>query len=256
MTVPERMLSLAIGREGQNARLAARLTGWRIDIRSDVSVAEAKAAATEPAATAPAAEAAATPAVEASADEPAAADVEAVEAVAAGEADTGAAVAKPAKATKPKATKPRAEAKPKAEAKPNGFEGARHQVSRDDAAKATTASEAAAPTDVEAMSASQRAKARRGGRGRQCGQAGGRAGRGRCRQDEDSREADQGHGRGVVVGAAAALERREAPTRTCVQCRSSKDKRELLRIVRTPAGHVVFDESGKANGRGAYVCRD
>ena len=45
MTVPERMLSLAIGREGQNARLAARLTGWRIDIRSDVSVAEAKAAA-------------------------------------------------------------------------------------------------------------------------------------------------------------------------------------------------------------------
>jgi N utilization substance protein A len=58
VTVPERMLSLAIGREGQNARLAARLTGWRIDIRSDVSVAEAKAAeqkATEPAAAAPAA---------------------------------------------------------------------------------------------------------------------------------------------------------------------------------------------------------
>jgi len=47
VTVPERMLSLAIGREGQNARLAARLTGWRIDIRSDVSVAEARAAATE-----------------------------------------------------------------------------------------------------------------------------------------------------------------------------------------------------------------
>ena len=35
VTVPERMLSLAIGREGQNARLAARLTGWRIDIHSD-----------------------------------------------------------------------------------------------------------------------------------------------------------------------------------------------------------------------------
>jgi transcription termination/antitermination protein NusA len=40
VTVPERMLSLAIGREGQNARLAAKLTGWRIDIRSD-SAAEA-----------------------------------------------------------------------------------------------------------------------------------------------------------------------------------------------------------------------
>jgi N utilization substance protein A len=48
VTVPERMLSLAIGREGQNARLAARLTGWRIDIRSDVSVAEAKAEAPTP----------------------------------------------------------------------------------------------------------------------------------------------------------------------------------------------------------------
>ena len=33
--VPDYQLSLAIGREGQNARLAARLTGWRIDIRSD-----------------------------------------------------------------------------------------------------------------------------------------------------------------------------------------------------------------------------
>jgi transcription termination/antitermination protein NusA len=53
VTVPERMLSLAIGREGQNARLAARLTGWRIDIRSDVAVAEAAAAA-ERAAAAPA----------------------------------------------------------------------------------------------------------------------------------------------------------------------------------------------------------
>jgi N utilization substance protein A len=53
VTVPERMLSLAIGREGQNARLAARLTGWRIDIRSDVSVA-AKAAEDEAAASGPA----------------------------------------------------------------------------------------------------------------------------------------------------------------------------------------------------------
>jgi N utilization substance protein A len=48
VTVPERMLSLAIGREGQNARLAAKLTGWRIDIRSDVSVAEAARMAAAP----------------------------------------------------------------------------------------------------------------------------------------------------------------------------------------------------------------
>ena len=51
VTVPERMLSLAIGREGQNARLAAKLTGWRIDIRSDQAQARAAAApAPEPAA--------------------------------------------------------------------------------------------------------------------------------------------------------------------------------------------------------------
>ena len=37
MTVPESQLSLAIGKEGQNARLAARLTGWRVDIKSDAA---------------------------------------------------------------------------------------------------------------------------------------------------------------------------------------------------------------------------
>ncbi|HUQ44112.1 MAG TPA: transcription termination factor NusA [Candidatus Limnocylindria bacterium] len=68
VTVPERMLSLAIGREGQNARLAARLTGWRIDIRSDVSVAEAKAAAEAPQPEAPQAQA---PVADAIAPEPA-----------------------------------------------------------------------------------------------------------------------------------------------------------------------------------------
>jgi len=102
VTVPERMLSLAIGREGQNARLAARLTGWRIDIRSDVSVAEAKAAATDEA---PAAAPVATDASPDVADAPAAEDVEAVEAVAAGAADSAEVTAKPAKAKKVTATK-------------------------------------------------------------------------------------------------------------------------------------------------------
>jgi len=91
VTVPERMLSLAIGREGQNARLAARLTGWRIDIRSDVSVAEAKAPAVE-------AEAAAEEVVAAPG-----ADVDAVEPVPAAEpvaADEAAPAAKPKRVTK------------------------------------------------------------------------------------------------------------------------------------------------------------
>ena len=43
VVVPDYQLSLAIGREGQNARLAARLTGWRIDIRSDTEPAPARA---------------------------------------------------------------------------------------------------------------------------------------------------------------------------------------------------------------------
>jgi N utilization substance protein A len=71
VTVPERMLSLAIGREGQNARLAARLTGWRIDIRSDVAAAEAARIAALPPAPAAAVE-------EAPVEEAAAAEVEAV----------------------------------------------------------------------------------------------------------------------------------------------------------------------------------
>lgn len=50
VTVPDYQLSLAIGKEGQNARLAARLTGWRIDIKSESQVAEDRA---RPAAAAP-----------------------------------------------------------------------------------------------------------------------------------------------------------------------------------------------------------
>src|SRR5207247_8569114 len=40
--VPDYQLSLAIGKEGQNARLAARLTGWRVDIKSETQLAEAE----------------------------------------------------------------------------------------------------------------------------------------------------------------------------------------------------------------------
>jgi len=43
VVVPDHQLSLAIGREGQNARLAARLTGWRIDIKSETQIAEEEA---------------------------------------------------------------------------------------------------------------------------------------------------------------------------------------------------------------------
>jgi len=49
---------------------------------------------------------------------------------------------------------------------------------------------------------------------------------------------------------------RRVPTRTCVACRTSRPKRELQRIVRTPDRRVVVDDSGRLSGRGAYVCQD
>ena len=47
---------------------------------------------------------------------------------------------------------------------------------------------------------------------------------------------------------------RKPPVRTCIACRTSSDKRTLVRVVRTPEGDVHVDASGKANGRGSYVC--
>ena len=49
---------------------------------------------------------------------------------------------------------------------------------------------------------------------------------------------------------------RRAPTRTCVACRTARDKRDLVRIVRTPSGQLNIDETGRLAGRGAYLCRD
>jgi hypothetical protein len=42
--------------------------------------------------------------------------------------------------------------------------------------------------------------------------------------------------------------------RTCLGCGLETEKRELVRIVRGPDGHVFVDPSGKQSGRGAYVC--
>jgi predicted RNA-binding protein YlxR (DUF448 family) len=46
----------------------------------------------------------------------------------------------------------------------------------------------------------------------------------------------------------------QMPRRTCVVCRSTAAKRTLHRIVRSPAGTVAYDPTGKAAGRGAYLC--
>ena len=47
---------------------------------------------------------------------------------------------------------------------------------------------------------------------------------------------------------------KKIPQRQCVACRGHFDKRSLGRVVRTSTGEIVFDTSGKVNGRGAYVC--
>ena len=47
---------------------------------------------------------------------------------------------------------------------------------------------------------------------------------------------------------------RAEPRRTCVVCRATAAKRTLHRIVRSPAGTVSYDPTGKAAGRGAYLC--
>ena len=51
------------------------------------------------------------------------------------------------------------------------------------------------------------------------------------------------------------LRPKHKPQRTCIACRETKDKRDLIRVVRTPAGTLIVDPTGKANGRGAYLCR-
>jgi len=47
---------------------------------------------------------------------------------------------------------------------------------------------------------------------------------------------------------------KKIPQRQCMGCRERMDKKALIRVVRTPEGHVQLDFSGKLNGRGAYIC--
>ena len=52
---------------------------------------------------------------------------------------------------------------------------------------------------------------------------------------------------------AASRPVRTLPQRTCVACRTARAKRELVRVVRSPAGELSVDLRGKAPGRGAYL---
>jgi len=47
---------------------------------------------------------------------------------------------------------------------------------------------------------------------------------------------------------------KKVPLRKCTGCGEMKDKREMLRVVKTKENEFFLDTSGKANGRGAYIC--
>ena len=46
------------------------------------------------------------------------------------------------------------------------------------------------------------------------------------------------------------------PQRTCIGCNEVKNKNELIRIVKNKEGNIFVDKTGKANGRGAYICNN
>ncbi len=47
---------------------------------------------------------------------------------------------------------------------------------------------------------------------------------------------------------------KKVPLRRCAGCNEQKSKKEFVRVVRTPSGEIVLDDTGKANGRGVYLC--
>ena len=49
---------------------------------------------------------------------------------------------------------------------------------------------------------------------------------------------------------------KKIPQRQCLGCREMKNKRDLIRVVRSPEGEISLDFKGKKPGRGAYVCPD
>ena len=50
--------------------------------------------------------------------------------------------------------------------------------------------------------------------------------------------------------------KKQIKMRCCVSCREVKNKSEFLRAVKTPEGKFIIDFTGKANGRGAYICKN
>ncbi len=52
------------------------------------------------------------------------------------------------------------------------------------------------------------------------------------------------------------MNEKKIPQRKCVGCNEMKDKKQLIRVVKTPEETFLIDTTGRANGRGAYICKD
>ena len=53
------------------------------------------------------------------------------------------------------------------------------------------------------------------------------------------------------MGAAV----RKVPMRQCIGCQEMKNKKEMIRVIKTAEEEILLDATGKKNGRGAYLCR-
>lgn len=48
---------------------------------------------------------------------------------------------------------------------------------------------------------------------------------------------------------------KKIPMRKCTGCGEMKNKKELLRVIKTPESEIILDDTGRKNGRGAYICK-
>jgi uncharacterized protein len=48
---------------------------------------------------------------------------------------------------------------------------------------------------------------------------------------------------------------KKIPQRQCIGCGEMKNKKEMIRIIKTPEENIIIDATGKKNGRGAYICK-
>ncbi len=48
---------------------------------------------------------------------------------------------------------------------------------------------------------------------------------------------------------------KKIPARQCIGCGEMKQKKEMIRVIKTPEENIIIDATGKKNGRGAYICK-